>query len=73
MKKSRYGQLLYKLETSGINGVPAITDVELVEFDVTLIGLIDFAIDVQDRPLKMYLVGWQNHVRSIMSAREINY
>ncbi len=56
MKLSRYGILSAKLDKSGVNGNPILTDEELKELIDITEELVNVATDVNDSPLKFYFI-----------------
>lgn len=71
--KSTFGILRRKLDKSGINGEPIVTDQELVALQMEISKLIDLAEDVQDQPLRSYFFRELCTVENIIEARKNKY
>jgi hypothetical protein len=70
MKLSTYGILREKLDNSGINGAPIITDKELIVLRTEIMRLINVAKDIEDRPMKQYFNLEFNTVDNVIFNRQ---
>lgn len=73
MKISTYGILREKLDHSGINGAPIVTDIELSTLRREIESLIDLAKDIEDQPLKQFFNRELTTVENIIEARSTKY
>lgn len=71
MKSSTLGILLEKLDRSGINGSPVITDAQLVELHRLLAELVEIAKDINDSPLRAWAFNELGRVDRIVEARQL--
>ena len=71
--KSRYGILNFKLENSGINGQPSITNAELKEFRGVLIDLDNAMMDAHVYPMAYRFRRKLHSVEMYLDARKVKF